>query len=1198
MDPYEEQLLKVFNSHDRNNSGSLDKEGLMQLCQTLQLEEHSSDLIKCLLADSKYKRATFVEFKDALLALLGNMQNNKNVITDENTNPEKSPDREVSPKLVFGSKKYGRRSRPRIDEVTQIFNEENDITINKSAVQRSNSQSEVSNSKKRKTNSKLKRCTSLPGHTDLNSSKIENNFHMSDLSSEPDQICTEDMLREVWKNLGVGKDGYLNQTELMLVCDAIGLHKLADGVLRQLSDKLPLNYEDKISFQEVMEALRQDDTWIDVFNSTSIEAATPTNNNDDRVKALFDESVKVAESMFPDSRTFQYVTLGPDGNGTITADSLIEMWESVGIHSPKELIHELGFNARNINIGELAQVLEKQVKGVTESTRSEYQSPHIVLLQANLTLYQSEIRCLKHVLGQMQAEREKLKCDVQEANNRSTLLAQEVDDNHIRMEQNTLNQVKLIEQRHADILKEVTSQYGKDKDQLSNINLSLEERIVNLEQEVSKLKNDLTVAQKYSINVEKENQTLTNQIRDLKKDREMLSVQIATLETENIKYGAREYEEQELLLSKLSNLQMENARLKDKNDEMVSEIESLTNQVAGMRAKVCSTPVFNTLDQSMEGNVSIIVEGLSVGAKRRSDSSPIKDKCDGSPRLGKFRRKTEKMRGDHLDLPLTSSESGFETEADLDSSLYASEHEEITRLQSKVAFLEQILVQHSIPIPDALPESPCSMATTILNLNDRVHDLEKTIFEVQASLKNMIEKDCVSVDNVNKIRKKLENMQLESIGSNVDATLENEMNAANGHSVEIEVQTEEMEDKVSCKLEELKEVLKKSEEKNKELTEANKDLAAKISEYENCLELLRNEMVQCEDYWETKIDEERQIFEQEHKLTSDTLTDLLVKLKEYEDQFANQDQADNRLPPIVETYNLEKQFTDLEQEYEDYKSKTDAEIFKKDEEITVLKEQLESLSIRNVKDAEVQAVDSSSDKMKNFTSYIIEKSSYAAEDKKPEENLVWERQEQKPTSTETNSLPFSWNFNTEKTTRNVPSTSSSSPGLDKNTTPCRPKRTRKHDKNLYKKNNEKKTEIAQNDWKGSNASMKHGYDQNVVMPASSYYNMNNRRHYLEQRVKNLEMLLTQQHYHHEHVKQQYFQQFRADRAEYQCKLKFLQEKLEQQVRICNEQVQKLERTDQLVKEMYVENSYLIANVQRLEQQCHIMKHCGANASTV
>lgn len=90
---------------------------------------------------------------------------------------------------------------------------------------------------------------------------------------------------------------------------------------------------------------------------------------------------------------------------------------------------------------ELADVLEKQTRSLNENTRTEFQNPHTTLLYANLTLYQSEIRCLRNILEQLQAEREKLKLDVVEANNRATLLAQEVDDNHIRMEQNTVNQV-------------------------------------------------------------------------------------------------------------------------------------------------------------------------------------------------------------------------------------------------------------------------------------------------------------------------------------------------------------------------------------------------------------------------------------------------------------------------------------------------------------------------------------------------------------------------------------------------------------------------------------------------------------------------------------------------------------------------------------------------------------------------------------
>ncbi|KAJ8968543.1 hypothetical protein NQ317_002625 [Molorchus minor] len=530
LDPYEQQLLKVFDSHDTDSCGSLDKEGLTQLCQTLQLEEQGTELIRCLLKD-KYSRATFTEFKDALLALLGNMQNNRNTRNEEiiNDSEKTSPEREVSPKFVYGSKKYGRRSRPRNDEFNPIFNEQNENrSPNSTPVQRSNSQTEVS-SKKRKTNYKLKRCTSLPGNKDLNlTNPLDGTFITSHtLSCEPELVCTEDMLREAWKKLGVGEDGYLNRTELILVCDAIGLHKLADGVIRHLSDKLALNYDQKISFQELLEALQQDETWFDVLNPSPP-------NNDPVIRTSSD-------NLFPDSRTFQFVTLGPDGNGVISTNVLIEMWESVGIHSPKGLVQDLGFNSRQISIVELADVLDKQIKGINESTQSEFQSPHLTLLQANLTLYQAEIK------------------------------SQEVDDNHSKMERNTLNQVKLLEQRHCDILRDITTQYSKDKEQLTAINQTLESRISSLEQETVKLKNDLLVAQDYSINVEKENQVLSGKINDLEKDKQLLSDQIGILENEKHKSSEIERQENELLLSKLTALQLENSHLKDRNDEMVSK---------------------------------------------------------------------------------------------------------------------------------------------------------------------------------------------------------------------------------------------------------------------------------------------------------------------------------------------------------------------------------------------------------------------------------------------------------------------------------------------------------------------------------------------------------------------------------------------------------------------------------------------------
>ncbi|XP_076250518.1 blastoderm-specific gene 25D isoform X2 [Rhynchophorus ferrugineus] len=1177
-DPYEQQLLKVFNSHDIDNSGSLDKDGLTQLCQTLQLEEQCPELVRCLLTDKRH-RATFGEFKDALLALLGRIQNARNAsdspLKEKKTVQKSSPDREVSPK-IYGSKKYGRRSRPRTDDINSIFNEDNENTNTKSynstSVQRSNSQSEVL-SKKRKTNYKLKRCTSLPGQKDLNNSP-ERHFITTNLSNEPDVVCTEEMLREAWQKLGVGEDGYLNQNELVLVCDAIGLHKLADEVIKQLSGELSSNYNRKISFKEVLDVIQRDETWFDVLSCS-------------------DHSMSFRSSskhLFPDSRTFQYVTLGPDGNGVINTDTLIEMWENVGIHSPKELLHELGFNSRTIQIIDLAEVLEKQTRSANENTRNDYRiNPHLILLQANLSLYQSEIKCLKNILEQLQAEREKLKLDVYEANNRATLLAQEVDDHHTRMEQNSVNQVKLLEQRHADMLRDITSQYSKDKEQLYVINKSLEDKIATLETETIKLKNDLTTAKKYSLNVEQENQTLSSRICGLEKDNDLLNDRIEILESEKQKIREMEMEEREMLSAKLTALQIKNSELQDRNDEMESEIESLTYQVKNMKSKASSTPTrsFNILDPSMEDeNISVICEGVGLGSKRRSDCSPT----DGSPRLGKLRKFYKSRTPENLEVPFTSSESGFDTEPE---SLSTCENEEINRLQAKVAFLEQVLVQNNIPVP-TYEEIGKGIATT-MQLTNRVYELEKSINEARKELKEL---GCSKCERLRKFFEKVTHKQ----ESNTDDSLGSDKSFIE-QGCQTDFSIAYVEDKV------------------RKLEEENQELSAKCTELEDCVELLRNEYEKCEDYWQTKVDEERQFFEAEQKISGEKLNELLDKMREYEEQYANQDLMDSRLPPIVETENLEKQFTDLEQEFEDYKAYHESEMFKKEEEISILKEKLSELATRQEKMQEI-AVQADADaeeqrimqKMQGFTSYVIENTCRFPEDMLPPQptslefhQANWDRvtvKSETETST-TSSLPqMNWTLSVnnqgqrESTSLNQhqqPSTSSS-----QNSTPCRPKRTRKHDKNLYKKANPEK-ETRKNDNSPNQPQpqqSKPGGEQNVVLPISVFNNLMGRKNYLEQRVKHLQHCMKQQQYHNEQTLQYYWQQFRCERTDLHAKLKLCQETLDQQMKICNEQLDKLHRNDMFVKELYVENAYLFANVERLEKQCRMLAQANNCSSSV
>lgn len=85
-----------------------------------------------------------------------------------------------------------------------------------------------------------------------------------------------------------------------------------------------------------------------------------------------------------------------------------------------------------------------------------------------------------------------------------------------------------------------------------------------------------------------------------------------------------EIEQIEPLLAKLSTLQIENAQLRDRNDEMVSEIECLGNQINAMRSKLSSTPTYGAHELVSEENVSVTCEGVGIGlgSKRRSDESP------------------------------------------------------------------------------------------------------------------------------------------------------------------------------------------------------------------------------------------------------------------------------------------------------------------------------------------------------------------------------------------------------------------------------------------------------------------------------------------------------------------------------------------------------------------------------------------------
>lgn len=87
----------------------------------------------------------------------------------------------------------------------------------------------------------------------------------------------------------------------------------------------------------------------------------------------------------------------------VNVEVIVEIWEAAGVPGPSRLLQDLGFNDCRLNVADLAAVLEEELRSIANERRDDdaagtsihCYSPHEVLLQATLALYQTEVRWLK-----------------------------------------------------------------------------------------------------------------------------------------------------------------------------------------------------------------------------------------------------------------------------------------------------------------------------------------------------------------------------------------------------------------------------------------------------------------------------------------------------------------------------------------------------------------------------------------------------------------------------------------------------------------------------------------------------------------------------------------------------------------------------------------------------------------------------------
>ncbi|XP_077191484.1 ninein-like protein isoform X2 [Paroedura picta] len=574
---YESQLKDVYDSCDTTGTGYLDKEELTELCHKLHLERHLPLLLETLLGDNHLARVNFAEFKEGFLTILSSSID-LDVSDDESSYLEPVVPEEVKPKYINGAKCYGRRTRPefqgtRLDS-SKYFQEQQAKANIKSQLRRSAS---------------LESVESLKSDEDAESTKEP----LHELLESQDPVCpwdeeedgpkkasgscfdmTENQVRDIWEDLGIGNGGYLDKQELATVCKSIGLKDLEKEELEELFNKLDSDGDGRVSFKEFHLGLFSHSPIPCPVSSTPIKAKWQRSQSYQISKDRHRSTTPSFLSGFVGVNLFSSID---DGGGFASPQQVVSIWAQEGVENCKEILKSLDFNMEaRVNLLELSMVLDGEL-------RTSKSGVH----QAAVASCRHELQHLGAQVEQISLERDKARIDLEKAEKRSMQLFKEVDDHHSAMEYQNESKLKDLEQDYRGKLTVMKSEVEMEKelflDQVNHQRFKLEADIKSLQGEESILRGKLTLVIKENSRLQSEvaeaAQKLSEsekQVLKLQKDLDfMLKDKLGMLDPHSTEF----FDQEERFVEIIKEYELQCRELRDTNDELQMEVEKLRSQL-------------------------------------------------------------------------------------------------------------------------------------------------------------------------------------------------------------------------------------------------------------------------------------------------------------------------------------------------------------------------------------------------------------------------------------------------------------------------------------------------------------------------------------------------------------------------------------------------------------------------------------------
>ncbi|XP_017164325.1 ninein-like protein [Poecilia reticulata] len=402
---YVTQLRAEFDGCDSTATGFLDREELTELSRKLQLDEHLPLLLDTLLGERPHGRVNFDEFKNGLVVVLSHSLD-FSTSEDDSSYLEPAVLQEVKPKFVKGAKRYGRRSRPETQSSTGL-----DSTPTRTKPVDLNLDSSPPGVRR----AKLRRSTSLESVESLKSDEETG-------SSRMDQQLFHNKADQQQE-----AGGRAGGCDVAAVCDHLDLQDAQlQGLDANRDANLDANQDGRVTVRKVL------------WSSAPTLSSTPIRSADLQRAPLWNKQ------LVPDGpvRSLLSATVGPrvltrldDGSGGTSPERVAALWAEAGIRNSQQILQSLDFPLEErLSLSDLTLVLDNELLLSANSVH-----------QAALISYRTEIQHLQEALEQVSRERDKLRSDLDRADQQNLQLVREADDRHASMEALNQNRIRDLE---------------------------------------------------------------------------------------------------------------------------------------------------------------------------------------------------------------------------------------------------------------------------------------------------------------------------------------------------------------------------------------------------------------------------------------------------------------------------------------------------------------------------------------------------------------------------------------------------------------------------------------------------------------------------------------------------------------------------------------------------------------------------------